>query len=103
MIVKSLIIKRSIVLEHQRTSVSLEDAFWSALRQIAAERREALPQLIASISANRQSANLSSAIRLYVLWYYKDKDARQHALLEQRARKGQHRRVSSPPVAPRDH
>ena len=56
MIVKSLIIKRSIVLEHQRTSVSLEDAFWSALRQIAAERREALPQLIASISANRQSA-----------------------------------------------
>jgi predicted DNA-binding ribbon-helix-helix protein len=74
--VKSSIIKRSILLENQRTSVSLEDGFWDALRHIAAERRETVPELVASISANRQSSNLSSAIRLYVLWYYKDKAAR---------------------------
>src|SRR6516164_11079034 len=41
--VKSSIIKRSILLEHQRTSVSLEDAFCNALRDIAAERRETVP------------------------------------------------------------
>ena len=93
---KSSITKRSIFLEHQRTSVSLEDAFWNALRHIAAERRETLPHLIASISANRQSANLSSAIRLYVLWYFKDKAARQQAF-EQRA---EDRRVRSPSVVP---
>jgi predicted DNA-binding ribbon-helix-helix protein len=96
-IVKSLIIKRSIVLEHQRTNVSLENAFWNALRHIAQERRESLSHLVASISANRQSANLSSAIRLYVLWYYKDKAARQRALFEQGAR-----RVASPSVVPRE-
>ena len=93
---KSLIIKRSILLEHQRTSVSLEDGFWDALRHIAAERRETVPELVASISANRQSSNLSSAIRLYVLWYYKDKAARQRAF-EQTAGD---RRVRSPSVVP---
>jgi predicted DNA-binding ribbon-helix-helix protein len=94
--VKSLIIKRSILLEHQRTSVSLEDGFWDALRHIAAERRETVPELVASISANRQSSNLSSAIRLYVLWYYKDKAARRLAF-EQKAGD---RRIRSPSVVP---
>jgi len=94
--VKSSIIKRSILLEHQRTSVSLENGFWDALRHIALERRETVPELVASISANRQSSNLSSAIRLYVLWYYKDKAARQLAF-EQRAAD---RRIRSPSVVP---
>jgi predicted DNA-binding ribbon-helix-helix protein len=87
--VKSSVIKHSIVLEHQKTSISLEDVFWDALRRIAEERRETLSHLVESISANRQSANLSSAIRVYVLWYYKDKAARQHAMSEQRSRKAQ--------------
>jgi predicted DNA-binding ribbon-helix-helix protein len=64
---KSLIIKRSIVVDGHKTSVSLEDAFWKSLRQIAAMRGETLSHLIASIDANRQFANLSSAIRLFVL------------------------------------
>jgi predicted DNA-binding ribbon-helix-helix protein len=87
------VIKRSIILEHQKTSVSLEDVFWNALKHIAEERRETLSQLVGSIYANRQSANLSSAIRVYVLWYYKDKVARQRVMFEQRSRKTQGQRV----------
>ena len=81
---KSLVIKRSIIFDGRKTSASLEDDFWNALRDIAHGRGETLSRLIASINANRQFANLSSAIRLYVLWYYKDKFARREALFEQR-------------------
>jgi predicted DNA-binding ribbon-helix-helix protein len=69
---KSLIIKRSVVIGGRKTSVSLEDAFWKSLRQIAQGRDETLSQLIASIDANRRFANLSSAIRLFVLEFYRD-------------------------------
>jgi predicted DNA-binding ribbon-helix-helix protein len=65
--VKSLVVKRSIVVDHHKTSVSLEDIFWNALKEIAHERRETLSHLVASIDANRQAANLSSALRVYVL------------------------------------
>jgi predicted DNA-binding ribbon-helix-helix protein len=62
--------KRSIALGGRRTSLSVEDGFWNALRDIAAERHETLSQLISSIDAERQSANRSSAIRLFVLGFY---------------------------------
>jgi predicted DNA-binding ribbon-helix-helix protein len=77
---KSLIIKRSIVIGGRKTSVSLEDAFWKSLRQIAHGRDETLSQLIASIDANRQFANLSSAIRLFVLEFYRDQLQRKMAV-----------------------
>jgi predicted DNA-binding ribbon-helix-helix protein len=64
--------KRSIVIATHKTSVSLEDEFWNCLRQIANQRHETLSNLIASIDADRQHANLSSAIRLYVLAFYRD-------------------------------
>ena len=80
----SPVVKHSISIDGQQTSISLEKAFWTALKEIAHERGESLRHLIASINANRQFANLSSAIRLYVLWYYKDKSARQQAMFEQR-------------------
>jgi predicted DNA-binding ribbon-helix-helix protein len=71
------VIKRSIVINGQRTSISLEDAFWSTLKDIACERRETLTQLVTSINANRwQFANLSSAIRLFILEFYKERVAR---------------------------
>jgi len=80
----SLVIKRSIVIDGHKTSVSLEDVFWNALKDIAHERREPLFHLVTSINANRQSANLSSAIRVYVLWYYMDQSARRRAMFERR-------------------
>src|SRR5262249_53434775 len=69
---KTSIVKRSIVIAGHKTSVSLEDAFWSSLIQIAGERDETLSNLIAKIDADRQHANLSSAIRLFVLDHVRD-------------------------------
>lgn len=69
---KSLVIKRSIVVAGHKTSVALEDAFWNALKEIAIWRDQTLPQLVASIDADRQHDNLSSAIRLFVLGFYRD-------------------------------
>jgi predicted DNA-binding ribbon-helix-helix protein len=56
-----------------KTSVSLEDAFWNCLKEIAKERRQSLPRLVADIDAERKSANLSSNLRVFVLGYYQDK------------------------------
>ena len=80
---KSLVIKRSIIFDGRKTSVSLEDDFWNALRDIAHGRGETLSHLIASIDANRQSANLSSVIRLFVLRHYMDQFARQREMFTQ--------------------
>ena len=81
---KSLVVKRSIVIDGYKTSVSLEEAFWRALKDIARERRESLSQLIASIDQDRQFANLSSSIRLFVLGFYRDQFARELSMAEQR-------------------
>jgi predicted DNA-binding ribbon-helix-helix protein len=70
---KSLVVKRSIVMDGYKTSVSLEETFWNSLKEIARARGESAAQLIAHIDANRQFANLSSAIRLFVLGYYRDR------------------------------
>jgi predicted DNA-binding ribbon-helix-helix protein len=67
---KSSISKRSIVIGGHKTSVSLEDAFWQALRDLAKRRGETLSCLVGSIAADRQQGNLSSAIRLFVLGAY---------------------------------
>jgi predicted DNA-binding ribbon-helix-helix protein len=64
---KSLIVKRSVVIAGHKTSVSLEDAFWTALKEIAAFRNMPLSDLIASVDREREHANLSSAIRLFIL------------------------------------
>ena len=61
------VVKRSLVIAGHRTSVSLEDAFWRRLRAIAAERGLSLNRLAAMIDASRGGANLSSAIRVFVL------------------------------------
>jgi len=69
--VKSPVVKRSIVIAGHKTSVSLEDAFWTALKDIAASRTMTLSELVASIDSDRRQGNLSSAIRLFVLDYYR--------------------------------
>ena len=61
------VVKRSLVIAGHRTSVSLEDAFWRRLRAIAGERGLSLNGLAAMIDASRGGANLSSAIRVFVL------------------------------------
>lgn len=61
------VVKRSIVIAGHRTSVSLEDAFWRALKDIAGETGCSLAKLITQIDAMRGEANLSSAIRVFVL------------------------------------
>lgn len=61
------VIKRSLLIAGHRTSVSLEDAFWRRLRRIAAERGLSLNRLAAMVDASRGGANLSSAIRVFVL------------------------------------
>ena len=63
---KSRVIKRSIVVRHRKTCVSLEDVFWNELRAIARERKVHLSELVDEIDTERTHINLSSAIRLFV-------------------------------------
>jgi predicted DNA-binding ribbon-helix-helix protein len=70
---KSRVVKRSIVIAGHKTSVSLEDGFWNSLKDIAGERHMTLSDLVASIDTDRQYGNLSSAIRLFVLDFYRDR------------------------------
>ena len=72
---KSLVVKRSIHLRGRKTSVSLEDEFWNALKKIASDRNVTLSELVGDVDAQRQHGNLSSALRLFVLEYYRGKAA----------------------------
>ena len=73
---KSQVIKRSIVIAGHKTSVSLEDAFWRGLKDIARERGITLSELVGTIDTDRQHGNLSSAIRLFVLDHYRNSSGR---------------------------
>ena len=64
---KSSVVKRSIVIDGHKTSVSLEDAFWNNLKEIAHAQEATLSELVAKIDVTRGQGNLSSAIRLFVL------------------------------------
>ncbi len=68
---KSPVVKRSIVIASHKTSVSLEDAFWKGLKEIATGRGLTLSEMVASIDSERRHGNLSSAIRLFVLDHYR--------------------------------
>lgn len=68
--------KRSLTLRGHRTSVSLEDDFWNAFREIADQRGEAVNALAADIDTARGTeCGLASAIRLYVLKHYRDQQS----------------------------
>jgi predicted DNA-binding ribbon-helix-helix protein len=69
---KSSVVKRSVVIAGHKTSVSLEDAFWKALKEIAGYRHRKLSALLAVIDSERHHGNLSSAIRLFVLDCYRE-------------------------------
>lgn len=61
------VLKRSLMIAGHRTSISLEDAFWRGLKVLAKKRSQSINALVADIDANRGRANLSSAIRVFVL------------------------------------
>ena len=67
---ESPVVKRSIVIAGRKTSISLEDDFWRAFKEIAAARDISLTELVGSIDSGR-TGNLSSAIRLFVLNHYR--------------------------------
>jgi predicted DNA-binding ribbon-helix-helix protein len=76
---KSPVVKRSIVIAGHKTSVSLEDAFWKGLKEIANGREKTLSDLVASIDTDRRHGNLSSAIRLFVLDHYRMHNGEEHS------------------------
>jgi predicted DNA-binding ribbon-helix-helix protein len=67
----STVVKRSVVINHHKTSVSLEDAFWKGIKSIAASRNMTLSDLVATVNDDRRHGNLSSALRLFVLDHYR--------------------------------
>jgi predicted DNA-binding ribbon-helix-helix protein len=74
-IMKSHVAKRSVNVAGRKTSVSLEEAFWESMKEISRTRRLAVSDLVDEINSNRHEGNLSSAIRLFVLTYFKDRGA----------------------------
>ena len=72
-LMKSRVMKRSLRVDGHKTSVSLEGEFWTALKEIAATQNVGTPKLISTIDSQRQNNNLSSAIRVYVLSYYRER------------------------------
>ncbi|MCX7315267.1 MAG: ribbon-helix-helix domain-containing protein [Hyphomicrobiales bacterium] len=65
--------KRSIVIAGHSTSVSLEPEFWDGLKAMSVKRGISLAALVADLDSQRSSANLSSALRLAVLSFYRDR------------------------------
>ncbi len=69
---KSTVLKRSIVIDRHKTSISIEDVFWTSIKEIARARGVTLSELVASIDKARgPGTNLSSAIRVFILDHYR--------------------------------
>lgn len=65
--------KRSLTIAGHRTSISLEDTFWSALREVARDNRQSVATLVAQIDKARGETGLSSAIRSFLLDHYRER------------------------------
>jgi predicted DNA-binding ribbon-helix-helix protein len=63
--------KRSLSIAGHRTSISLEAPFWEALKEIAASEERPIAALVAEVDSGRGELNLSSALRLHALAYYR--------------------------------
>lgn len=64
-------VKRSFSIAGHRTSISLEAPFWAALKDAAAREQVPVAQLVARIDGDRNGASLSSAVRIWLLGYYR--------------------------------
>lgn len=69
---KSPVQKRSVVINGHKSSVSLEEDFWTALKEIARGKHQTLSELVTAIDRERKTGNLSSALRLLALAHYRD-------------------------------
>jgi predicted DNA-binding ribbon-helix-helix protein len=72
---KSSVVKRSLSINGRKTSVTLEDAFWSALRELALSQHVRVSELVSTVDSRGGQANLSSACRLFVLDHYREQAA----------------------------
>ena len=63
--------KRSFQIAGHRTSISLEQPFWEALKELAVRDEIALSELVGRIDRVRGKTNLSSAVRVYILAQYR--------------------------------
>jgi len=70
---KSAVTKRSVVIGGHKTSVSLEEPFWAEVRAIAGSEQITVSSLLRRIDRERSNANLSSAIRVYVLEHVRER------------------------------
>lgn len=69
-------IKRSVSISGHRTSISLEQPFWEALKEIACTEKISVNELVRRIDETRDAeGNLSGAVRVYVLTHFRNKDA----------------------------
>jgi predicted DNA-binding ribbon-helix-helix protein len=73
---KSLVVKRSVIINGHKTSISLEDAFWRGLKKIAHNRSQTLSEIVSTIDDDRRHGNLSSAIRVFVLQHFRNENKR---------------------------
>ena len=67
----SSIVRRSVIIGGHKTSVSLEQPFWTDLKTIARAQHLTLSALLAQIDDTREQSNLSSAIRVFVLLHFR--------------------------------
>ena len=63
--------KRSFKIDGHPTSISLEQPFWDALKDVAASEEQPISRLISRIDAARGSSGLSSAVRVWLLAHYR--------------------------------
>lgn len=93
---KSPVVKRSIVITSHKTSVSLEDAFWKGLKDIATSRDMTLSEMVAAIDSERRHGNLSSAIRLFVLDHYRTQGQGSQSIVPGQSEKQRDTDISRP-------
>jgi predicted DNA-binding ribbon-helix-helix protein len=79
------VIRIQIWIGGRRIGLAVERPFWAALKDIAAGQGTSMSRLVAKIDSERQNANRSSAVRLFVLDYYRDRAEFTGAAQEQRA------------------
>lgn len=68
-------VKRSFTIDGHRTSISLETAFWAALKDVAREQRMPVARLVQAIDRERGGGGLSSAVRVWLLDHYRNAKA----------------------------
>ena len=92
---KSSVVKRSVVIDGHKTSVSLEDLFWTDLKKIAHAQQMTLSALVAKIDGTREQSNLSSAIRLFVLHHFRKENGQMDVAKAHLSTVGAERRSAS--------